>query len=167
MGTATGGISTDSFEKISQLPAVKWSIPYSLGDSHRGYRVVGTNETYLLHYQYGNRQALRAAQGHWFEQPLDVVLGAEVARQLGYQLGNKITLSHGEGQSYMTHDAHAFHVVGILAPTSTPIDKSLFADLADLDKLHVQQKRLSAALIRLDLDLIISKLGKRSRKTNK
>lgn len=83
IGNATNNIRWDSFEHFAASPQVKWAIPISLGDSHRGYRVMGTNESYFEHYQYGRKQNLELASGRAFAtDPFEVVLGAEVADAL-------------------------------------------------------------------------------------
>ena len=85
IGNATNNIRWDSFQHYAQDPRVKWAIPISLGDSHRGYRVMGTTTDYFSHYQYGRRQHLELSQGRAFaDDPFEVVLGAEVAEALHY-----------------------------------------------------------------------------------
>ena len=140
MGTATNGIRFESYEEVIKQPQVNWSIPFSFGDSHKGFRVIGTTSQFYEHYQYGKKQALAIEQGHWFKESADIVIGASVAKKLKYQLGDILTVSHGESESHIDHDDIVFTVSGILAPTSTPIDRSLFISLIDLDALHVQQK---------------------------
>ena len=96
IGNATNNIRWDSYEHFAASPQVKWAIPISLGDSHRGYRVMGTNESYFEHYQYGRKQNLELASGRAFAtDPFEVVLGAEVAEALHYKLGDKLVLAHG------------------------------------------------------------------------
>lgn len=80
IGNATNNIRWDSYRHFAENPRVKWAIPISLGDSHRGYRVMGTDAGYFEHYRYGRGQELQLAEGRAFGQDLfDVVLGAEVA----------------------------------------------------------------------------------------
>jgi len=139
IGNATANMSWESYEAINQHSNVQWSIPISLGDSHRGYRVIGTNQQYFEHYQFANDQFLRFSEGGRFEQVLDVVLGAEVAKRLGYTLGDKVVLSHGIGRaSFIQHTEHPFTVVGILAQTGTPVDKSLHVSLAGIEAIHLR-----------------------------
>ena len=139
VGNATTNISWDSYQVVNQHSNVHWSIPISLGDSHRGYRVVGTNDNYFDYYQFGNKQSLRFSEGGRFEQVLDVVLGAEVAKRLGYTLGDQVVLAHGIGNtSFVQHTEHPFTVVGILARTGTPVDKSLHVSLAGIEMIHLR-----------------------------
>ena len=139
LGNATNNIRWDSFETIARDPKVKWAIPISLGDSHRGYRVMGTSRAYFEHYQYGRGQALQLAQGQTFaDDPFAVVLGAEVAEALHYQLGQQLVLSHGVATiSLSKHDDKPFTVVGILKRTGTPVDRTLHISLQGMQALHI------------------------------
>ncbi|WP_421791025.1 ABC transporter permease [Hyphobacterium sp.] len=138
LGDPTANISWDSYELISTAPNVDWAVPISLGDSHRGYRVVGTTAAYFDHYGYGRNQSLSFAEGQRLDGIYDVVIGAEIARQLDYALGSELTLSHGIGEvSFAEHTGHNFRVVGILAPTGTPVDRSLHVSLEAIELIHV------------------------------
>ncbi|WP_061240739.1 ABC transporter permease [Ectopseudomonas composti] len=139
IGNATNNIRWDSFEHFANHRQVKWAIPISLGDSHRGYRVMGTSTAYFEHYRYARGQALKLAQGREFsDDPFDVVLGAEVAQALGYSLGEKIVLAHGVATiSLVKHDDKPFTVVGILERTGTPVDRTLHISLAGMEALHI------------------------------
>ncbi len=133
----TAGIRWQTVEHLAQHPDVKWWIPIALGDSHRGFPVVATNEAYLTHYRYGRDQALALQQGEWFVGADQVVLGSAVARQLNYQQGDKVVLAHGaSGPAIVEHDNHPFTVVGVLAPTGTPVDQSLHISLAGMAAIH-------------------------------
>ena len=139
LGNATNNIRWDSFETIARNPKVKWAIPISLGDSHRGYRVMGTSRAYFEHYQYGRGQALQLAQGQTFaDDPFVVVLGAEVAEALHYQLGQQLVLAHGVATiSLSKHADKPFTVVGILKRTGTPVDRTLHISLQGMQALHI------------------------------
>ncbi|THG76619.1 ABC transporter permease [Pseudomonas sp. A-1] len=138
IGNATNNIRWDSYQQIAALPRVKWAIPLSLGDSHRGYRVLGTTTDYFTHYRYGQDRALQLAAGRPFADLFEVVLGAEVARALGYRLGDEIVLAHGVGAISLTrHDDKPFRVTGILTRTGTPVDRTLHISLAGMEALHV------------------------------
>ncbi|WP_346841676.1 ABC transporter permease [Metapseudomonas otitidis] len=138
IGNATNNIRWESFEAIAQDKRVKWAIPISLGDSHKGYRVMGTSEAYFEHYRYGRAQPLKLAEGQPFADLFDVVLGAEVAEALKYKLGDHIVLAHGVSTvSLVQHDDKPFTVVGILERTGTPVDRTLHISLAGMEALHV------------------------------
>ena len=138
IGNATNNIRWASAEAIARHRAVAWLVPLSLGDSHRGFAVLGTTAGYFEHFRHGDKQSLVLAQGRRFEQLYDAVLGAEVARRLGYTIGQKIVLAHGDGA--MAANDHAdkpFTVVGILAPTGTPVDRTLHISLQAIEALHL------------------------------
>jgi len=140
IGNATNNIRWSSYQQITNSPLVKWAIPISLGDSHKGYRVVGTNTDYFTHYQYSRKFHLQMAAGKWFaeEAPFEVVLGSEVAQKLRYKLGDNLVLAHGVASiNLLQHDDKPFTVVGILAPTSTPVDRSLHISLAGMEAIHI------------------------------
>lgn len=137
LGDPTANISWDSYELIDTAPDVSWTVPISLGDSHRGYRVVGTTPGFFEHYKYGRARDLEMREGRAFGDGREAVVGAEVARQLGYGLGNEILLSHGIGEvSFAEHSDHDFRIVGILAPTGTPVDRSVLVSLESIEAIH-------------------------------
>jgi putative ABC transport system permease protein len=137
IGDATTNVSWQSFELVSRHPDVAWTIPISLGDSHRGYRVMGTNGDYFRHYRYGNRQALALAAGGAFEDDNEAVIGAEVASRLGYAIGDEITIAHGIGEvSFAKHGDHPFRIAGILGSTGTPVDRTVHVSLDAIAGIH-------------------------------
>ncbi|WP_250656933.1 ABC transporter permease [Alkalimarinus coralli] len=138
IGNATNNISWQSYQEFANHKSVKWSVPLSLGDSHRGYRVLGTNTDYFKYYQFGQHQALQFSSGKAFSSLFDAVVGAEVAKKLGYNLGDKIIIAHGAGStSFTKHDQMPFTITGILAPTSTPVDKTVHVSLPAIEAIHV------------------------------
>jgi len=139
IGNATNNIRWDSYEQFANHRQVKWAIPISLGDSHRGYRVMGTSTAYFEHYRYARTQQLQLSSGRTFaDDPFEVVLGAEVAQALNYTLGDELVLAHGVATiSLLKHDDKPFTVVGILDRTGTPVDRTLHISLAGMEALHV------------------------------
>ncbi|NAW67785.1 FtsX-like permease family protein [Vibrio sp. V27_P1S3P104] len=138
IGNATNNIDWKSYQEFSQHRAVKWAIPISLGDSHKGFRVMGTNHSYFEHFRYGHKQPLTLAKGRAFTGLFETVLGADVAKQLGYQLGSEIIIAHGISDvGFSRHDNLPFTVVGILAPTGTPVDKTVHVSLEAIEAIHV------------------------------
>jgi len=138
LGEATNNVDWGSYQKIAADPSIAWSVPLSLGDSHRGYPVLGTTADYFKHFLYGDRQPLRVVNGAIFDGIFDAVAGAEVAQRLGYRVGDQITLSHGDGGlPGMEHDDKPFTVVGILAPTGTPVDRTVHVSLAAIEAIHL------------------------------
>jgi putative ABC transport system permease protein len=141
IGNATNNIGWDSYEKISSHRSVAWSIPISLGDSHKGFRVMGTTVAYFQHYRFANNQALAFKAGEPFSAVYDTVIGAEVAESLGYELGDALTLAHGVYDTdFARHDDKPFVLTGILARTGTPVDRTIHVSLQGIEALHIDWK---------------------------
>jgi putative ABC transport system permease protein len=139
IGTPTANVSYESYEKIKNQPSVSWTIPISLGDSHRGYRVVGTNEDFYRHYRYRQDRQIELQQGRMPTEVFDVALGSEVSEKLGYRLGDRIIITHGitRGVGIMEHSDKPFTVVGILRPTRTPVDQAVYITLEGMEAIHI------------------------------
>jgi putative ABC transport system permease protein len=137
MGAPTDNINWETYQEIAAGKDVDWAVPISLGDSHEGYRVVGTTSDYFEYFSYGNKRNLEISDGEQFSDTFDVVLGSEVARTLGYALGKRIVLAHGmAATSFSLHENTPFTVVGILAPTGTPVDQTLHVRLDGIEAMH-------------------------------
>ncbi len=138
IGEATNNIRWQSYRAIAENPAVAWSIPLSLGDSHHGFPVLGTTAAYFEHFRYADSQALTLAAGKPFAELFDAVLGAEVAQRLGYRVGDAIVLNHGMGDvSLAEHADKPFKVIGILARTGTPVDRTVHVSLEAMEAIHL------------------------------
>jgi putative ABC transport system permease protein len=137
IGNPTNNISRESYEEVTADPRVEWAIPLSLGDSHKGYRVVGTTTQFYEHFRFGKRQPLQLEQGQWFDDAYDAAVGAEVAATLGYKPGDRIIIAHGSGdESFITHKDKPFKVTGILKRTGTPVDRAVYVGLSSIDAIH-------------------------------
>ena len=138
IGSPTNNIRFSSYTKIKNLPEVDWTIPISLGDAYRGYRVVGTDENFFKHYRYRRNQKIEVLNGKIPIGIFDVVLGYEVAQKFQHKTSDSIILSHGISEkSFMDHSVTPFKVVGILNPTATPIDRSIFITLEGMEAMHI------------------------------
>lgn len=141
IGSATNNMRWDSVQALKDQPRVAWVVPISLGDSHRGFPVLATTPDYFTHFRYGARQALALREGKPFEALFDAVLGADVAEQLGYRLGQSITLAHGAGVTggplATEHGDKPFTVVGVLARTGTPVDRTVHIGLEAMEAIHL------------------------------
>ena len=162
IGNATNNLSWESYNEFHNDKRVKWTIPISLGDSHRGFRVLGTNQEYFKHFRYGSKNKLEFSRGQSFSKVFDVVIGSEVAIKLNYRLNEKIIIAHGTGRkSFLKHDDRPFKVVGILKPTGTPVDQSLHVSLEGITAMHIDwesgappmegESLSSADILKLDL----------------
>ena len=138
MGNATNNISWESYRDIAQQKGVKWTIPISLGDSHRGFRVMGTSRDYFSVYQYGAKRSLEFSSGAQFDAVFDAVIGSEVANALNYSVGDQVIISHGTGStSFTQHKDKPFIITGILTHTGTPVDRTVHVSLAGIEAMHV------------------------------
>ncbi|MDJ0824009.1 MAG: ABC transporter permease [Rhodobacter sp.] len=136
VGNATNNLTWESYQDIAARDEVEWIVPMSLGDSHRGYRVLGTTTAFFDRYKYRAGRALDYAAGVAYDDLFDAVLGADVAAQLGYGLGQEIVVAHGIA-SFTEHDDKPFRVSGILAKTGTPVDRTVFVSLEAIEAIHV------------------------------
>lgn len=137
IGDATNNVSWQSYREIASLPEVEWAVPISLGDSHRGFRVVGTTGDFFTHYHYGAKHALQFSAGASLRDLYDAVVGAEVADKLGYAVGSAIVVAHGTGALADEHADKPFRVAGVLARTGTPVDASVFVSLQAIEAIHL------------------------------
>jgi putative ABC transport system permease protein len=140
IGSATNTIAWETAEEIAALPHVEWTVPLSMGDVHRGYRVLGTSGGYFTRYRYGRKQPLSFSAGGPFEDLFDAVLGADVAKELRYGLGDRIELTHGlddHDVGLSKHEDKPFVVTGILARTGTPVDRAVHISLEGMEAVHV------------------------------
>jgi putative ABC transport system permease protein len=99
--------------------------------------VLGTNNNYFKHYKYGRSQPLVFSEGRKLQHVFDLIIGADVARTLGYKVGDSLTLAHGLVSTHFNQHNKQFMVTGILKPTGTPVDKTLHVSLQGLDALHL------------------------------
>jgi len=140
-GSATNNIRWQSFADIAAHPAVDWAVPLSLGDSHRGFPVVGTTPAFFDRFRYADSRPLALAAGRPFAGTVDgvfeAVIGHDMARELDYRIGDSITLTHGMAELGPEHADKPFTVVGILAPTGTPVDRSAHVSLEAITALHL------------------------------
>lgn len=138
LGNASANMSWKAAQEIAAMPEVAWTLPLALGDSHKGYRVMGTDAAYFDLYKYGRKQPLSFAGGEPFADLYQAVVGAEVAQKLGYQVGDKIVIAHGMGRhSFKEHDDKPFTLVGVLERTGTPVDRSVLVSLQSIEAIHI------------------------------
>ncbi|MEP6590595.1 MAG: FtsX-like permease family protein [Gemmatimonadota bacterium] len=137
LGAPAGTVTWAAYQRWAAHPAVKWTIPISLGDSYYGYRVIGTTPAFFEHYHYRNDGVIAPAEGKLFDGDRDVVVGADAAVKLKLALGSTVVLTHGlRGTGISDHEEHPFTVVGVLRRTSTPVDQALFITLAGVEAMH-------------------------------
>ena len=146
MGSASNNLSWESYQEIKNYPEVEWTIPYSLGDGHKGFRVVATDENFYTHYRFRGEGKIEFQKGGPATDVWDVVLGSQVYEKLKYQIGDPIVIAHGvtRGEGIQMHADKPFRVVGIMQPTGTALDQSLYISLFGMEAIHIDWKNGAA-----------------------
>jgi putative ABC transport system permease protein len=126
----TGNISMEEATRLTRSPLVKSTIPLSMGDSYQGYRIVGTNQKYLEHFE------AQFEQGKAFSQAMDVVLGAKVAKNLGLKVGDSFASQHGFDKEADKHEEQKFKVVGVLKNNNSVLDQIMITPLESVWAVH-------------------------------
>ena len=138
----TGNVSLEDARPFlnPDHPLIGQSVPLSMGDSYRGYRIVGTTHEFLSLYD------AEVDQGKIWEANFDVTLGAQVANDLGLSLGDEFKSSHGFlDDEDLAHDhADAFKVVGILKPTGAVVDQLILCTTQSFWLVHDHQEEAPA-----------------------
>jgi putative ABC transport system permease protein len=138
IGNATNNVTWRSYTDIASRDDVAWSVPISLGDSHRGFRVVGTTADFFKYYRFRQKQPIAFATGEPFSDLFHAVVGADVARDLNYTSGQKIVVAHGTGALQSAdHADMPFTISGVLERTGTPVDRSVFVSLEAIEAIHI------------------------------
>ena len=151
VGSPTRNIKYERYEEFLGDENIEWSVPISLGDSHRGFRVVGTVPAYFEKIKFSKERDLSFTSGQSFAEPFELVLGSEVSSALGYKIGDQITLSHGISKSsFLEHKKFPFSVTGILKATGTPIDRALYVGLSGLELIHMHPNQVTKSMNDLD-----------------
>ncbi|KRH98464.1 FtsX-like permease family protein [Curvibacter sp. PAE-UM] len=127
-----GNILLRDAQALARDARVAQLIPLSLGDSYRGFRIVGTTHDYPAHY------GAQLAQGRLWQQPMEVVLGHQAAQATGLQPGQPFAGSHGlaDGGAAGTHAAHPYVVSGVLAPCACVLDRLLLTATESVWEVH-------------------------------
>jgi putative ABC transport system permease protein len=140
IGSPAGSVKLSTMARWKAHPAVKWVVPYSLGDSHRGFRVVGTTPEFYERYRYRKDGRIVFVSGRAAVADTEVVIGSEAAEKLGYRIGSPVVVVHGlRDIGTSSHEAHPFTVVGILGRTFTPIDRSVYVTLEGIEAMHAEE----------------------------
>jgi putative ABC transport system permease protein len=154
IGYATNNVSWTAYQDIARHPRVRWTIPLSLGDSYRGFAVLGTTGDYFRHFRYARDRRLEFAAGTVFHDVYDAVLGADVANELRQGPGDLLTIVHGAVDAESArHDDKPFRVVGVLRRTGTPVDRTVHVSLSGLEAIHLDWQsgmRMPAAAVSAD-----------------
>ncbi len=126
----TGNIPLSELDVLRVNPLVREVIPLSMGDNYKGYRIVGSTEKYLEHFHAGLKE------GRAFQQTMEVVVGATVARNLELKLNDTFASAHGFEEDGHSHDHEEYKVVGILEYTNSVLDNLLVSNLESVWAVH-------------------------------
>ncbi|MES2945543.1 MAG: FtsX-like permease family protein [Pseudomonadota bacterium] len=126
----TGNVPLAAIKALQTHPLVAKVIPISMGDSFRGFHIVGTTADYLQHY------GVKLGQGAMWTQPMQTVIGAQVAWQTGLKVGDRFAGTHGLGGGGDVHEKTPYTVVGILEPSGTVLDRLLLTATESVWKVH-------------------------------
>ncbi|MFT7099215.1 MAG: putative ABC transport system permease protein [Rickettsiales bacterium] len=126
----TGNINLKDANKIKKHPQIKRAIPISLGDSYKGFRIVGTNSSYIKHFQGS------FSKGSFWQNSMEAVIGSEVAKTANLKLKDRFSGSHGLAQGGKIHDDETYKIVGILKPSKTVLDRLIITSLESVWDIH-------------------------------
>jgi putative ABC transport system permease protein len=126
----SGNIPLAEVQSLQKDARVETLIPLSLGDSFRGFRIVGTTADYVMHYE------AKLAQGAMFKAPLEAVIGAEVAANTGLAMGNSFIGSHGLGNEGHPHGSTPYQVTGVLASCRCVLDRLILTATESVWRVH-------------------------------
>jgi putative ABC transport system permease protein len=130
----TGNIPLPEANALAKRkPLVKKAIPLSLGDSAKGFRIVGTNHDYPAHY------GAKVASGRLWEKSMEAVIGADVAARTGWTAGGSFTGSHGMEDGGSHHGDHPYSIVGVLQRTGTVLDRIILTSLESVWDVHARE----------------------------
>jgi putative ABC transport system permease protein len=152
----TGNIGVEESRPVATNPMVASATPVALGDSFHGFRIVGTDESFLaLH-------GASVAQGRMFSAEMEAIVGAHVARHEGLAPGASLTGAHGLAGSGPAHAEHPYRVVGVLAPTGTVADRLVLTSVESVWHVHEEhappRQEITALLIRYKTPLAAAML---------
>ena len=134
----TGNIPIVEARRVIAQPVVKRAIPLALGDSYKTFRIVGTDAAYVDLY------AAALQSGRTWSAPLEVLIGADVARLTGLAVGKSFAGSHGLTEGGGGHTDHPYTVVGILKPAGSVIDRVILTAVESVWKVHDTAEALPA-----------------------
>ena len=143
VGRPSRNMAHEAYVALRALPQVRWAVPVQLGDTYRGFPVLGTTpELFEVFQTQGAR--LQWAQGRPFADPqadagavVEAVLGAQVAARHGLSVGDRLVLTHGRSDGLAPdHADQPFTVVGVLQATGAPIDRNVIISLQGFEALH-------------------------------
>ncbi len=140
IGTPTGNISLETWERVQKDRRVKSHLPMVFGDNVGGYKVIGTTPEFFTTFQYRKNRSVTVLAGRPFAGDHEAVLGAISAQNLKIKIGDSITVRHGlSAEEAGAHDHGKMIVVGILTPTNTALDRGVFMTMRTVWDIHYHE----------------------------
>ena len=143
----TGNIPLAQAKEIAKHRMVKKTIPLALGDTYKGFRIVGTNHDYVAHY------GAKPAAGRLWEKPMEAVIGAEIAQRLGHAVGATFIGAHGIADAGSDHGDAPYSVVGVLAPSGTVLDRLVLVSVESVWLVHDEHQGTDAKVTEEDKEI--------------
>lgn len=113
-----GTISYEYVEQLQKDTRVNKVVPFTMGDSYNGAKIVGTTADFL--------EGKELCEGEMYSGKFQCVIGSAVAEKYGLSLGSTLVTSHGLTEGGHAHEGNPLTVVGILAATKTAYDNVIF-----------------------------------------
>ena len=129
-----GNIPLAAARELEKNRFIRKAIPLALGDSWKGYRIVGAPKAYAEHYE------VKPAAGRFYEKTLEAVLGAEVAARTGVRVGEKFKGAHGIGAEPGDEHENEYTVVGVLQKSGTVIDRLVLTSIESVWHVHEEHQ---------------------------
>lgn len=127
-GTPVGTIDFENYEKLKADSRVNAVIPFAMGDSYSGYKIVGTTAEFL--------KDLKLGDGKLFNENFEAVIGSGVANGTGLKVGSEFLSSHGVSEGGHVHENNPYTVAGVLKKTGTAYDNVVFVNVSDVWEAH-------------------------------
>ncbi|MEK9994482.1 MAG: ABC transporter permease [Hydrogenophilales bacterium] len=141
IGKPTNNITYETFEYLKKRKDIDWIVPIALGDSYDEFRVIATTSDYFEKIKFGDNNQIKFDKGNNSLELNNTIFGADVAKKLNSNIGDKINIVHGSNADMgIEHDDISFELSGILKKTGTPIDKLVFINLQGYELVHLGWK---------------------------
>lgn len=134
----TGNIPLKAANELAKNRTVKLAVPLALGDNFNGYRIAGTNSSFIKLYN------LKLAEGKFWDKDFEVTLGADVAKTQKLKIGDIFFGAHGLADNSDIHKSHAYKVAGVLTPNANVTDQLVITNIASVWKMHQHEDQHEA-----------------------
>ncbi len=126
----TGNISLADANSITNNRMVKNSTKLSFGDNFKGFKIVGTEKSFLELYN------CKFENGRVWVKSLEAVVGKKAAEILNLKIGDEFISTHGLGDYGESHEDSKFKVVGVLDYSGSVADQLILTSLESIWDIH-------------------------------